>query len=150
VDAEAEGMTSVAVTDSHALIWYSAGPGRKLGRAARALFAKAERQQAIVYVPALVLVEIAEVIRRGALRHDGGFTRWARRLFSSGGFVPADLTTDVVLAAEALYAIPERGDRLIAATAVHLEVPLITVDPVFADRRGRNGLVEAIRCAARR
>ncbi len=125
-------MSSVAVTDSHALIWYAMGPGRRLGRAARALFAKAERRQATIYVPALVLVEIAEALRRGVLRHDGGFTRWAGRLFASGRFVSADLTADVVLEAETLYAIPERSDRLIAATALHLDCPLVTSDPVFS------------------
>lgn len=125
-------MTSVAVTDAHALIWYAIGPGRKLGRAARALLARAERGQATIYVPALVLVEIAEAFRRGVLRHDGGFTRWAKQLLASGRFVAADLTPAVVLEAEALYAIPERGDRLIAATAVQLDCPLITTDPAFA------------------
>jgi PIN domain nuclease of toxin-antitoxin system len=122
----------VAVTDSHALIWYAMGRPRKLGRAARAMFARAERGEATVYIPALVLVEIAEAVRRGALRFDGGFTRWAGLLLASSGFASADLTTDVVLEAEALCAIPERGDRLIAATAVAHECPLITRDPAFA------------------
>ena len=125
-------MTRVAVTDSHALIWYAVGPGRRLGRAARALFARAERGEATIYVPAFVLVEVAEVSRRGGLRFDLGFSRWARALFGAGGFVAADLTADVVLEAEGLYAIRERGDRLIAATAVHLDVPLITRDPALA------------------
>ena len=130
--AEAEGVTSVAVTDSHALIWYAMGPGRRLGRAARALFARADRGDATIYVPTLVLVEVAEAVRRGALRFDGGFSRWARGLLASGRFVAADLTADVVLEADGLYAIRERGDRLIAATAVHLECPLITRDPDLA------------------
>ena len=121
-------MTRVAVTDAHALIWYAIGPGRRLGRVARGLFARAERGEGTIYVPALVLVEIAEAIRGGAVRCEGGFSRWARALLSSGQFVAADLTSDVVLAAEGLYAIRERGDRLIAATAIHLGCPLITRD----------------------
>jgi len=125
-------MTRVAVTDSHALIWYAIGPGRRLGRAARALFARAERGEATIYVPTLVLVEIAEAIRRGAVRYHGGFSRWTQALLSSGRFVATDLTADVVLRAEGLYTIHERGDRLIAATAVHLECPLITRDPDLA------------------
>jgi PIN domain nuclease of toxin-antitoxin system len=125
-------MIRVAVTDSHALIWYATGPGRRLGRAARALFARAERGDATIYVPTLVLVEIAEAVRLGRLRFDGGFSRWARGLLASGRFVTADLNADVVLQAEGLYAIRERGDRLIAATAVHLDCPLITRDPVLA------------------
>jgi len=125
-------VTSLAVADSHALIWYAMGPGRKLGRAARAVFTRAERGEATIYVPVLVLVEIAEAIRRGSLRYDGGFSRWTRGLLGSGRFVAADLTVDVLLDAEALYAVPERGDRLIAATAVSLGCPLITRDPAFA------------------
>jgi PIN domain nuclease of toxin-antitoxin system len=120
---------SVAVADSHAVIWYAMGPSRKLGRAARTLFERAERRQAMIYVPVIVLVEVAEAIRRGSVRCEPGFTRWASRLFAAGGFVAADLTTAVVLEAETLYGIPERGDRLIAATAASLNCPLITRDP---------------------
>jgi PIN domain nuclease of toxin-antitoxin system len=123
---------SVAVTDSHALIWYAMGPSRRLGRRARALFARAESGRATIYVPTLVLVEIAEAARRGIITCEGGFSRWAERLLSSGHFPGVELTTAVVLEAEALYAIPERGDRLIAATAAHLDAPLITSDPAIA------------------
>lgn len=120
---------NVAVTDTHALIWYAMGPARKLGRTARTLFERAERRQAVIYVPVIVLVEVAEAIRRGSVRCEPGFTRWASRLFAAGGFVAADLTTTVVLEAESFYGIPERGDRLIAATASSLACPLITRDP---------------------
>lgn len=123
---------AVAVTDTHALIWYAIGPDRKLGRAARAMFRRAERGQATIHVPVLVLVEIAEAVRRGAVRCDGGFSRWAQRLLGTGPFVAADLTPAIVLEAEALYSVPERGDRLIAATAAHLGCPLITSDPAMA------------------
>jgi len=127
-----ETVTRVAVTDSHALIWYAMGPGRRLGRIARSLFARAERGEGTIYVPTLVLVEIAEAIRGGGLRFDGGFSRWLNGLLSSGHFVAADLDADVVIRAEGLYAIRERGDRLIAATAVHLGCPLISRDPALS------------------
>jgi PIN domain nuclease of toxin-antitoxin system len=38
----------------------------------------------------------------------------------------------IVLEAEALYGIPERGDRLIAATAASLGCPLMTSDSHIA------------------
>jgi PIN domain nuclease of toxin-antitoxin system len=123
-------MITVAVADAHALIWYAAGPGRRIGRAARAIFERADRGQATVYVPTLALVEIAEAVRRG-VRLEGGFSRWVRRLIASRGYVVADLNIDVVLEAEGLYAIPERGDRLIAATAIVQDCPLITRDPAL-------------------
>lgn len=131
VTAPTQEMTRVAVTDSHALIWYAMGPGRKLGRNARALFARAARGEARIYVPALALVEVAEAVRRG-IRVEGGFSRWVRLLLSSGTFAVADLTLEVVLEAERLYAIPERGDRLMAATALAHDCPLVTRDPAFA------------------
>ena len=42
----------------------------------------------------------------------------------------------IVLRAHTLYAIPERGDRLIAATAAELDCPLITRDPEIARAAG--------------
>jgi PIN domain nuclease of toxin-antitoxin system len=120
---------SVAATDSHALNWSAMGPARKLGRRARALFERAERGRATIYVPVLVLVEISEAIKSGHVPLTSGFTRRAESLLASGHFVAADLTTAIVLEAESLYMIPDRGDRLIAATARHLDCPLITRDP---------------------
>jgi PIN domain nuclease of toxin-antitoxin system len=132
ISPAAAAAMSVAVTDAQALIWYAMGPARKLGRDARRIFERAERRQAMIYVPALVLVEVAEAIRRGTVRCEPGFTRWVSRLFASGGFAAADLTTAIVLEAEGLYGIPQRGDRLIAATAASLGCPLISNDPAIA------------------
>lgn len=123
---------TLAVTDTHALIWYAAGPQRRLGRGARAMFERAERGDAVIYIPTLVLVELAEAIRRGIVRADEGFSRWSERLLDGRRFIAADLTAAVVREAEGLYSIPERGDRLIAATAVHLGCPLLTKDPAIA------------------
>lgn len=123
---------SAAVTDSHALIWHITGASRKLGRRARAILERADSGTATVFVPVWALVEMAEAARLGVLNFDGGISRWAPAFFQAGGFVAADLTAGVVIEAEGLYMIPERGDRLIAATALHLECPLITRDPAMS------------------
>lgn len=44
------------------------------------------------------------------------------------------MTIDVVEAANQLFAIPERGDRLIAASAGVRQWPLVTRDPEIAKR----------------
>jgi PIN domain nuclease of toxin-antitoxin system len=64
------------------------------------------------------------------------FEDWARAAFASGNYHEAELTAEIVYVAQRLYAIAERGDRLIAATAVALELPLITRDPQIAAAAG--------------
>jgi PIN domain nuclease of toxin-antitoxin system len=72
------------------------------------------------------MVEILEQTRAGRLRLNMRPTDWIDSLLRLPGFAPADLTRATVMVAESLYVIPERGDRLIAATALELDVPLIS------------------------
>jgi PIN domain nuclease of toxin-antitoxin system len=129
-------LSQIAVTDTHALIWHALGRGRRLGKAARGLFERADRGEAAVYVPVLVLVELLEANRRGTIRLPGGGEDWVRRLADSGAWFPVDLSVGIVLRAERLHSIPERGDRLIAATAAELDYPLVTRDPAIAAAAG--------------
>ena len=127
---------TLAVTDTHALLWWAHGDVRKLGRAARSLFEKAESGRAAIYVPVFSLLEVAEAMRRGFFAPTHTFEAWTRQLLASGAFIAVGLDLEILYEAEGLYAIPERGDRLIAATALHLDYPLITKDPaVRAVRR---------------
>lgn len=116
------------VTDTHGLIWYALGRTKKLGRRARTIYERADNGSAAIYVPTIALVELLEAAQRGAIRLALPARDWVRALFSSAGFLPADLTADVILTAHGMDDIPERGDRLIAATAVSLKLPLITRD----------------------
>jgi PIN domain nuclease of toxin-antitoxin system len=125
-------MPDLAVTDTHALLWFATGAHRRLGRAARRLFERADDGYAAIYVPTLVLVEVAENVRLGRVALETGFLAWEEALFASGHFFPVDLTREIVRSAETLYEIPQRGDRLIAATAVVLECSLVTRDPQIA------------------
>jgi PIN domain nuclease of toxin-antitoxin system len=121
-------VPTLAVADAHSLIWYGTEKWRKLGKRASRFFADADRGRAVVYVPTIALVEIAEAHRRGVIHLSDGFSVWCRRLLTSGSFFPAELTVDIVLGAEELYSIRERGDRLIAATALVHDLPLVTRD----------------------
>jgi PIN domain nuclease of toxin-antitoxin system len=129
-------VTELAVTDSHGLIWYATGRKRKLGSKARGLFERADSAGAAVYIPSIALVQIAEASHRGIVHLSSGFATWCRKLLSSPHFISVDLGVEVVMKAEELYAIPERGGRLIAATAALLDLPLITRDPEIAKAAG--------------
>lgn len=121
-----------AVTDTHALVWYALGRKRRLGPRARRLFDAAAAGRAVIHVPTLVLVEVLEATRKGVIQPQGGAAAWVRGLFGTGSFFPADLTTAVVLRGESLHGVPEQGDRLIAATAAVLDLPLVSRDPALA------------------
>jgi PIN domain nuclease of toxin-antitoxin system len=126
----------LVVSDTHALVWYAQGRGSKLGARARRVYEEVEAGRAVVYLPTLVLVELGEAVHAGRMSLSGGFTAWTERLLASGRFFPVELSWEIVRRAEELYAIPERGDRLIAATAAELGYPLLTRDPEIGRAAG--------------
>lgn len=126
----------LAVIDTHALLWAATGQRRRLGRRALRLIDRVDRGQAFLYIPATVMVEVGEAVWRGTVRFDDGYDAWLDSLLATGRYLAADLTVAVVRRAQSLYSIRERGDRLIAATAAELELPLITRDPAIADAAG--------------
>lgn len=129
-------MADIVVSDTHALIWFAQGRLKKLGPAARRIFERADEGRATIFISVISLVEVAESVRAGRTTLTEGYGGWVDRLFSSRHFLPVDLTPAVVRRAEGLYAIPERGDRLIAATAAQLDCPLLTRDPEIAAAAG--------------
>ncbi|HEV3051915.1 MAG TPA: PIN domain-containing protein [Longimicrobium sp.] len=129
-------MVTLAVVDTHALIWYAGQRWQKLGREARRVFEEVDAGNGAIFVPALVMVEFGEAVRRGEVKLVEDTLAFGRRLFSTNRFIPVDLTWEIVQRAEELLVIPERGDRLIAATAMELDYPLITRDPEIAAAAG--------------
>lgn len=130
-----------AVLDTHALIWWLAGRMRSLGRAARAFVERVDTGEAVAHVPALVLVELSEAIRRGSFALNEPFDVFVQRLENTPSRYRVEpLDAAIVARAHALHDIPERGDRLIAATAQHLGLPLFTRDPHIARVVGRDVL----------
>ena len=121
--------TALAVTDTHSLLWWGdSGKQKKLGRRARAHFRRADQEHAAIYVPTMVIAEISELVYLGRIELALPFEAWLDSLERSRSYLIADLTADVVRCANNLFAIAERGDRLIAATALSLDVPLMTRD----------------------
>jgi PIN domain nuclease of toxin-antitoxin system len=116
-----------AVADTHALIWYLARP-KRLGRAASRLFLAAESGRARIFVPSVLLVELALLRERG--RKVLGVAEVLTAVAQSNGldFAPFDLPEAREFAL--LSSLPDPFDRMVVATARALGCPLITADDV--------------------
>lgn len=121
-------MTDV-VADTHAVIWYLEDDAR-LGPNAGAYFDACDAGEIIVYVPIICLVEMVYLEERRSIT--AGLRQKLSQDLRSGrtGLRSADLTPEVVdaLAGIPRADIPEMPDRIIAATALALGLPLLTRD----------------------
>ena len=121
------------VTDTHPFLWYVTGQHDRLGRKALRLFEAAERSDGsgIVYVPTVVLCECLMLSER--VRLETRFDHWVRELDRSQFFLISPLTPEVLLYAFGISQVPDIFDRLIAATALDLDTPLVTQDQEIID-----------------
>lgn len=130
-------VPEIAVVDTHAFIWWLTDTRRRLGRRARAFFDSVDRGEAVVSVPAMVLVELGEAVQYGDVSLSESFGHFVDRLaLTPSRYHLVPLTPEIVVRSQDLFSIAERGDRLIAATAAQLDYPLITRDPAIAAAGG--------------
>jgi PIN domain nuclease of toxin-antitoxin system len=118
-----------AVTDTHALIWYLEDSPR-LGAAARDAFDASDRGEADIFVPTICLVELVYLHEKGRIPTDLKARLDAELQAGTSGLILAALTFEVAnsVALVPRADIPDMPDRIIAATALHLGLPLISRD----------------------
>lgn len=116
-----------AVTDTHPLVFHAAHSGRLGDRASR-LFARCERREAILYVPAAVIWECSLLARVGRIHLRRSVHAFFEDLFSNPAYQPLDLTCDQVYTAAALGFTRDPFDGLIVAAAQSMALPLVTRD----------------------
>lgn len=119
--------TPAAVTDTHPLLFHAAGTG-KLGKAAKAHFDACERREAMIYVPMAVVWESALLARAGRVNLRRSVRGFFDDVFSNPAYQPYDLTVSQVLAADEARINRDPFDCLICATAIDLQMPLLTRD----------------------
>ena len=115
---------------------------RRLSRQARKIFESAEEGYVQILVPSIVLVEAVFLMQRRRIPE-----AQVSKLFelsedaeASICVVPLDIAVAQAVGDFGPVAIPDMPDRIIAATARALNLPLITVDPIITDSE----LVEVI------
>lgn len=125
-------------TDTHPLIWYVGGQRARLSRAALRIFDAALDERALIYVPAVAMLEVSMLHERGRIELRDPFDLWASRLLAQSGFDLVPLDLEVVTEASYLSFSHDPFDRAIVATARLKDAPLITKDRAITD----SGLVE--------
>jgi PIN domain nuclease of toxin-antitoxin system len=122
-------MKIAAVADTHAVLWYIyAAP--ELSKTARTLIENSARNGEFIGVSAISLAEIVYLVEKGKVRKD------AYRRLTAALQAPDNVLTELALTSQivdAMWLIPYRAvpdfpDRIIAATAKQLGVPVISRD----------------------
>jgi PIN domain nuclease of toxin-antitoxin system len=120
---------SDVVTDTHGLIWYLADSPH-LGRDAAARYDACDRGEIVIFVPTICVVEITYLQEKGRVRTDLKAQLDAELLAGRSGLVLYALTSSVADAVQMVprALVPDMPDRIIAATALHLGLPLLSRD----------------------
>ncbi|MCA6509898.1 MAG: type II toxin-antitoxin system VapC family toxin [Pseudanabaena sp. M090S1SP1A06QC] len=121
-------MTSV-VADTHAFIWYILEPER-LSQPALEALDRASSQGDAIFLSAISIVEICYLIDKGRLA-ETVLDRVITAIESeNAGAEIISINQEVSLAVRQIprETVPDMPDRIIAATALHLKIPLVTKD----------------------
>lgn len=118
-----------AVADTHAVIWYIR-PDQRLSPTARATFDAAAVAGQYIGVSAITLVEMVYLTEKGKI--DATMLPELLAALNRGHVVlrvvPLDQGVAETLQHVSRADVPEMGDRIIAATALYLGVPVLTRD----------------------
>ena len=120
---------SDCITDTHGLIWYVLN-SRRLSVTAKNLFISTANSGGNVFVPTISLVEITYLIEKNKFQPTL-LSRIISRLNNPNAELkPIALTVEIAdnLPQIPRTIVPEMPDRIVAATALHLNLPLVTKD----------------------
>jgi PIN domain nuclease of toxin-antitoxin system len=118
-----------AVLDTHAAIWYLLD-SKNLPETVYSLIQGAAAKGEPTYISAISLVEIVYLVERGRIDANA-FEVFSNELAQDDPMfriVPLDFDVASALRRIPRNVVPDMPDRIIAATAAHLGVPLITRD----------------------
>jgi PIN domain nuclease of toxin-antitoxin system len=118
-----------AVADTHSVLWHLAADPR-LSAGARAFIEAAAERGDRIGISAITFAEVVYLVEKKRIPEG-----WSDRLFAvvqnaRNVFVEVPLTSGIIsiLSQVPRVAVPDLPDRLIAATALSLQVPVITRD----------------------
>jgi len=123
---------STYVVDTHPLIW-TTNPSKKnkISRCVQRIFDNVESGKDMIYVPAPVIWELGSYYRARVFKADKYllFRHWVQsEIFIHPNIVFLEATLEDVLIAGDFKVNRDPFDNLIVATAIRMDLPLITKD----------------------
>lgn len=117
------------VTDTHPLIYYFCDGGKRLSAKAKQAFEEAvANQSTAIFVPAPVLWEMSMLLEENDIRLAKPFAEWVDALFQYSMINPVSFDEDTVKVFHNLRYHTDPFDRAIVATALQMDLPLISSD----------------------
>jgi len=115
------------VTDTQALVKFMMGK-KVINDKAHQVFLSTDKGECTIIIPAVVLMEVLYLFEKNRISIDLIQTE---DLLKSKNYQLEPLNMEILKTASDITDIPELHDRLIAATARYLDIPIITNDPVI-------------------
>ena len=115
------------VTDTHSLVWYlTSNP--KLSVSAKRVFKRADNSQDVIYIPCIVFFELIYLIEKKKI--GARFDIFTKLISSSRNYKVEPICLPIIERTRQISTklVKDPWDRLIAATSLHLNAPLITHD----------------------
>jgi PIN domain nuclease of toxin-antitoxin system len=117
------------VTDTHALYWHLT-QDQKLSPVAQQIFKDADIGKNQILIPGIILIEMIYLTEKGRI-NDSSLAKVLDLLdIVDGSYAVAALDHHTAKALQKIprSAVPDMPDRIITATALQLDLPLITKD----------------------
>lgn len=120
------------VTDTHSLVWYMTNDS-KLSSEAKGIFQKVDNFQDSIFIPCIVFFELLYLVEKKKIIFD--FDAFLAIVSSSENYKVEPLCLPIIEKSKRIprEKVADPWDRLIAATSMHLSLPLITRDKALRD-----------------
>lgn len=116
------------VTDTHPLIFYFSNSKGKLSKKATRAFNAAVEGSTAIYIPVPVFWELSILCENGTIQLEMPFDTWIDKILKLPMFIVYEFDLDTIKLIHNANFSKDPFDRSIVATALQLDLPLITKD----------------------
>ena len=126
--------------DTHVWVWSAHGDSRRIGRRTRRLLSRAESQDAVRVSP-VTLFELTALVTLGRVRLTRHPHEWIRDSLDTGGIRIAEFSPAIAIDAGHIprNSLADPLDRILVATARHIEATFLTSDERILDYASTSG-----------